>query len=125
MFLEIQITTALADGKLHPDEHALLNKIGATLGFSSAQIDHLLRFASGTSHTAQHKSQTLDDAYGILGITTSASDDEVKKAYRRLMNQHHPDKLVAKGLPEEMMKLATEKTQEIRKAYDLIKSNRK
>ena len=49
----------------------------------------------------------------------------LKKAYRRLMSQHHPDKLVSKGLPEEMIKVATEKTQEIRKAYDLVKNSRK
>ena len=48
----------------------------------------------------------------------------VKKAYRRMMNQHHPDKLVAKGLPEEMMRLATEKTQEIKQAYEMIKKDR-
>ena len=64
-----------------------------------------------------------DDYYSILGITKTASAAEIKKAYRRLMSQHHPDKLVAKGLPDEMITLATEKTQEIRKAYDLIKKS--
>ena len=55
-----------------------------------------------------------------------SSDDEktVKRAYRRLMSQHHPDKLVAKGLPEEMIKMATEKTQEIKSAYELIKKSK-
>ena len=66
----------------------------------------------------------LKDAYLVLGVSSPASDADVKKAYRRMMNQHHPDKLVAKGLPEEMMKLATEKTQEIKKAYELIKQKR-
>jgi DnaJ like chaperone protein len=66
----------------------------------------------------------LHEAYEILGVKPSASDAEVKKAYRRLMNQHHPDKLVAKGLPEEMMKLATAKAQEIKGAYERIKSAR-
>ena len=125
MFLEIQISTALADGELHKNEQAILYKIGAALGFSNTDIEHLLKFATGTAHSPQLKTQTLKDAYGILGVDSSATDNEVKKAYRRLMNQHHPDKLVAKGLPEEMMKLATEKTQEIRKAYDLIKNSRK
>ena len=58
-------------------------------------------------------------------MASTASAGEVKKAYRRLMNQHHPDKLVAKGMPEEMMKLATEKTQEIKLAYELIVAERK
>ena len=61
----------------------------------------------------------------MLGIPASASDEEIKKAYRRQMNQHHPDKLVAKGLPEEMLKIATEKTQEIKAAYELIKRSRR
>jgi len=65
----------------------------------------------------------LTQAYKILGISKGSSEAEVKKAYRRLMSQHHPDKLVAKGLPDEMIKLATEKTQEIRKAYDLVKKS--
>ena len=67
---------------------------------------------------------SLDDAYAVLNVSASSSDAEVKKAYRRLMSQHHPDKLVAKGLPEEMMELAKEKTQEIRAAYDVIKNSR-
>ena len=57
-------------------------------------------------------------------MTAKCSDIELKKAYRRQMNQHHPDKLVAKGLPEEMIDIATEKTQAIKAAYDLIKQQR-
>ena len=64
------------------------------------------------------------DYYKIMGVPRDASQEDVKKAYRRLMNQHHPDKLVSKGLPEEMIKLANEKTQEIKEAYDLIKKSR-
>ena len=67
---------------------------------------------------------TLEDAYAILEVSPQASDREVKKAYRLLMSRHHPDKLVAKGLPEEMMKIATEKTQEIRAAYEIVKNSR-
>ena len=75
---------------------------------------------------AQGRTQgpSLDEAYAILGVPADAGDDEVKRAYRRMMSQHHPDKLVAKGLPEEMMKIATQKTQEIKAAYDRIKSER-
>ncbi|MDH5612909.1 MAG: co-chaperone DjlA [Gammaproteobacteria bacterium] len=123
MFLEIQIAIAMSDGQLHPKEKQLIYHIGQQLGFAHTQIDQLFRFATGSAHT-QHKTFSLDDAYAILGIKPSDSDAEIKKAYRRLMSQHHPDKLVAKGLPEEMVKVATEKTQEIHKAYDLIKSHR-
>ena len=125
MFVEIQIAMAMADGELHPKEKSLIYHIGQQLGFSPAHIDQLLRFTAGAHHSHQDKSHSLNDAYAILGVKSSDSDADIKKAYRRLMSQHHPDKLVAKGLPEEMVKLATEKTQEIHKAYDLIKLNRK
>jgi DnaJ like chaperone protein len=59
-------------------------------------------------------------SYVLLNINVHASDAEVKKAYRRMMNQNHPDKLISKGLPEEMIKLATEKTQKIQAAYEGI-----
>ena len=125
VFIEIQISMAMADGHLHTNEKELLVHIGNVLGFSPQQLEHLFQFAAGASHTPEHQTQTLDDAYAILGVSKTASDDEIKKAYRRLMSQHHPDKLVSKGLPEEMIKIATEKTQEIRKAYDLVKNKRK
>ena len=54
----------------------------------------------------------------------SENDADLKKAYRRLMSQHHPDKLVAKGLPEQLIKDATEKTQQIKAAYELIRKSR-
>ena len=57
-------------------------------------------------------------------MSEKTPDSEIKKSYRRLMNQHHPDKLVAKGMPEEMIKLATEKTQEIRSAWEHVRDHR-
>ena len=120
MFVEIQIGTALADGKVDPAEKQLLYSIGQTLGFTQADIDHLFSLASGAK-ASSNDNLTHEQAYKILGVSKSASKAEIKKAYRRLMSQHHPDKLVSKGLPDEMIQLATEKTQEIRKAYDLVK----
>ena len=123
MFIEIQIATALSDGKVDPGEKRVLYRIGEILDFSREQIDHLFNIASGAKPSADD-TLTLSQAYKILGVEKESSDAEIKKAYRRMMSQHHPDKLVAKGLPEEMIQLATEKTQEIRKAYDLIRSRR-
>jgi DnaJ like chaperone protein len=122
MFVEIQISTALADGKVDAAEKDVLYTIGEILGFSSSQIDHLFNIANNAQASATD-TLTLTQAYKILDIKKGSTEAEVKKAYRRLMSQHHPDKLVSKGLPDEMIQLATEKTQEIRKAYDLIKKN--
>ncbi len=122
MFVEIQISTALADGKVDAGEKRILYTIGEILGFARNEIDHLFNMASAQGASASD-SLTLTQAYKILGVDKGSSMAEVKKAYRRLMSQHHPDKLVSKGLPDEMIQLATEKTQEIRKAYDLIKKN--
>jgi DnaJ like chaperone protein len=122
MFVEIQIATALSDGKVDPSEKRILYTIGEILGFARAEIDHLFNLASGAEASASDK-LTLNQAYKILGVTKDSSEAEIKKAYRRLMSQHHPDKLVSKGLPDEMIALATEKTQEIRKAYELIKKH--
>ncbi len=137
MFLEIQLHAALADGKIDASEQIIINKIAYQSGFSKQHIEQLIALVSSNlglagnryqyGHNEAHKSpaELLKEAYEMLGITASVSDAEVKKAYRRLMNQHHPDKLVSKGLPEEMIQMATEKTQQIKAAYELVKETRK
>lgn len=126
IFLEIQIQAALADGVVDDAEYRALQHIAERLGFDRAQIRKLLdMLQSGGARPADDSRPSLADAYRTLGVSRDASDEEVKKAYRRLMNQHHPDKLVAKGLPEEMMEVATEKTQSIKSAYEKIKESRR
>ncbi len=128
MFMEIQLQSAYADGQLHPAERKILLHIAAELGIARAlyeQLESMVRASAGQAPGATPQRPTLEGAYETLGVESSASDAEVKRAYRRLMSQHHPDKLVAKGLPEEMMKMATEKTHQIRAAYEAIQEARK
>jgi DnaJ like chaperone protein len=66
----------------------------------------------------------LQNAYKVLGVNSSAETSEIKRAYRKLMNEYHPDKLVSKGLPKEMLEAAKKRSQEIQSAYDLIKASR-
>lgn len=131
MFLEIQMQEAFADGVLDGNEGRLLLQICARLRISRFDYERLKiqlqaqrRFyGQGTHYHRPEPKSSLQDAYGVLGLTPAATEAEVKKAYRRLMSQNHPDKLVAKGLPEEMMKLAKEKTQKISKAYETIQKS--
>lgn len=138
-FLELQISAAFADGDVHPSERNVLHKIARSLGFSSDQLERRLRmqeaafrFQQGGNFGGQQQGQwqqaaqaeRLTDAYDVLGVSKDADAKEIKRAYRKLMNEHHPDKLMAKGLPPEMMNVAKEKSQEIQNAYDLIKKEK-
>ena len=141
VFIEIQLEAALADGALQGPEERLLLQICDRLKFSRFEF-HAIRSAleaqlrvagnwrqTGNTHYRQQRvvrnEPSLADAYAALGIKPTAGAAEIKRAYRRMMSQHHPDKLVASGLPEEMVKLANEKTQQIRQAYEIICQARK
>ncbi len=126
MFL---VTLALADRQLHSGEREALTNIGLALGYSAPAVEELLRMATAQEQFHRQpgvdtSAPTLDDAYAALGVEASASDAEIKRAYRKLMSQNHPDKLSARGVPEDMLKLATEKSQEIQAAYELIRKSR-
>ncbi len=134
MFLEIQIQAAYADGRMDKAEERVLLHVCERLGIPRFVFDQLRRMVEAHRRAAgagrgryagrEAPKMGLDDAYAILNLSPDASDAEVKKAYRRLMSRHHPDKLISKGLPEEMMKMAQQKTAEIRKAYERIKRER-
>ena len=122
-FLEVQLQAAFADGQLDQAEREALLEIARRLGLSPLDYEGLESLLRGEQHqrqAARSEPDLLNAAYEVLGVSKTASDAEVKKAYRRLMSQHHPDKLVAKGLPEEMMEMAKQKTQEVRAAYETI-----
>ena len=130
MFIEIQLYAACADGSLHATERQLLLRICDVFNVDRRDFEILARAIGGEVHhrrterPGKSQAMRMPDAYAILGVGNTATDAEVKKAYRRLMSQHHPDKLVSKGLPEEMIKLAEQRTHEIRQAYERIKEAR-
>ncbi len=131
-FLEVLMGFALSKGNISAVERQLLWRIAGGLGVGRvemAQFEAALRaqfhFRQGARQGPDYTAaEQLEEAYRALGIASSASDKEVKTAYRRLMNQHHPDKLVAKGLPESMKEAAEERTREIRSAYETIRDHR-
>ncbi|MFW5450245.1 MAG: co-chaperone DjlA [Methylophagaceae bacterium] len=121
------IVIALADGKIDSSEQALLEKIASRLGYSDAQFKQLLDMVLNQSHFSggqAHSANAIEDAYKALGVTKDNTDQEIKRAYRKLMSQYHPDKLIGQGLPEDMIAVATKQAQEIQVAYDLIKKQR-
>lgn len=141
MFLEIQLSVAYSDGKLSLEERRVFDRLCRDLGISAFQFEWIhsrVKAAASGGWNSNRKSSSgsrsgsrgnqqseLATAYAVLGVKPDINDKDLKKAYRKLMSQHHPDKLVAKGLPAEMMKLAKEKTQEIQTAYDKITQARK
>lgn len=142
MFLEILISAACADSRITAPELLVLEKVARSLHFSQKDLHFLIssyeagqRFRSSTwQQNQKHKSDhqhngyssghSLQDAYQILGVSQSDDDQTIKRAYKRQMSQNHPDKLSAKGLPQEALELAKSKTQNIQAAYALIKQKR-
>jgi len=120
MFLEIQVQAAFADGRLDPEENTILGEIAQILGFGQSALQAIIDMVRGSSSAQSVNKGFVADPYKVLGVTPDTPHGDIKKAYRRLLSQHHPDKLVSKGLPEEMMKLANEKTHEIRMAWQQI-----
>ncbi|MCS3454849.1 co-chaperone DjlA [Aeromonas rivuli] len=141
-FLEVQLQAAFADGQVEAAERAILQTIAEELGFSQIELARILAMAEaqmnffrhggrgqyqGGHHSAGQQPPSRDrlkDAYQLLGVSEEMSDADVKKAYRKEMSKHHPDKLAAKGLPPEMMEMAKEKAQEIQQAWEWIREAR-
>lgn len=129
MFLEIQVDLALANGAVTPAQRELLARIAGQLGVGRMdllRLEALLRARRhyGPGEAPAGGAASLDKAYDTLGVTAAASDAEVKQAYRRLMNEHHPDKQAARGLPESMRALAEERTREILAAWETVRDHR-
>jgi DnaJ like chaperone protein len=127
VLLAYLIVMAMADGHFHPAEEALLIEIAGYLGYGSTEIKRMIEMVLNQTHFGGSNVSTaaaLDDAYKALGVSKDSSDAEVKRAWRKLMSQYHPDKLMGQGVPEDMIAMATEQAKEIQLAYDLIKKNR-
>jgi DnaJ like chaperone protein len=127
-FLGIQLQSAIGAGAIGADKREMLGRVADRVDITRAELAHLeawvRSFQGGGGASRATPAETLAAAYRALGVDPKASNDEVKIAYRRLMNQHHPDKLVARGLPESMIGVAEQKTHEVRTAYEQIKTQR-
>lgn len=111
---------ARSDGELNPAEVDFLRRVAAILGFTTTEFEQVRARFTATARSMEG----ADDAYVVLGLKRGASDDEVKSAYRKLVREHHPDTLVAKGLPPEMVERANDTLASINAAYDRIAKER-
>ena len=114
LMLDILLRVSVADGSLSAEEEKLLLSAAGIFNLSSADYERL-------------KSKYVKPAnkfYAVLKCDETASDEEIKKQYRKLATEYHPDKIEGKGLPEEFIKFASDKFKEIQEAYDKIKKER-
>lgn len=114
MLIDILVRVAVADGSLSPRKEQMIRSAVSIFAIPEAQFAAIL---------ARH-SLKIDRYYRVLGSAREDSDGEIKRRYRRLVNEYHPDKIASKGLPEEFSRYASEKFREIQDAYDHVRSER-
>ncbi len=106
---------AKADNVIHPAEIEYLRRVAEIFGFSEADFARI---------RAAHVGPDAADPYTILGLPHDVSDEELKRSYRRLVREHHPDTLIAQGMPQEFIDVANEKLAAINDAYDRVARQR-
>jgi DnaJ like chaperone protein len=123
-FVDLQLRASLAGNGLSPPAHRILSGIAGRLGLSPAEFAAMEASLRARRGSGPGKKVNLAACYEELEVDASIGDQELVKAYRRQMSRHHPDKLVANGLPESMAQMAKEKTQRIQEAYEQIRAAR-
>lgn len=113
--IDMLFQVALADGELHPAEEAMISEVAGILGISQTELAAIRR----------RYVDEADEAYSVLGLSPEATDEEVKQTYRRLVREHHPDRITSEGMPDEFAEYATERFQNIQKAWETIRRERK
>lgn len=114
VMIDVLLRLSVADGTLSESEEKLINSATRIFHFSEQKYSELKsRYAPD-----------FEKYYAILGTNSKASDDEIKRQYRKLVKEYHPDKIASKGLPEEFTKLANDKFREIQDAYDAVRKER-
>ena len=137
MMMDILVRIAMADGVLSDKENQFIAQAAMCMRYPAGNVDYLKTkygyrqsqgsgYSSGSSYSSSSRSDSgsIAAAYSVLGCSASDSDDVIKAKYKKLIKEYHPDVIASKGLPEEFMKFATEKFDQIQKAYEAIKKVR-
>lgn len=129
LFVRLLMEVSLSKALLHQRERAMIWTICQQLGIGRvelAQLEAMLRAQKGFRRSPEGSADAnrLDDAYRTLGVARTASNDEIKTAYRRLMNRNHPDKIAANNPAPTLVAEAQRRTRDIRGAYEMLKARR-
>jgi len=114
LMMDILLRVSVSDGGLKPSEERLIQSAASIFGFSSPQ------YAAMRSRYASD----VNKYYAVLGCTSGDTNEQIKKQYRKLVSEYHPDKIISKGLPDEFIKFANDKFNEIQEAYEAVKKER-
>lgn len=114
--ISLLMSIAMADGHLHPAEEALIKSVASTMGMNQRDYDAAVGMFNPRAN--------IETSYSILGLSAAATDDEIKKAYRKMAKEYHPDVVTNKGMGEDFQKFAAEKMRAVNSAYDDIKDER-
>ena len=129
MFLRLLLEVVLAKPSLRKEERAMIWTVCSELDIGRvelAQLEAMIRAQKGfkRSPAGDADAARVRDAYATLGVNPDASNDEIKKAYRRLINRSHPDKIAASNPDAEVVAEAERRTREVRSAYEMLKARR-
>jgi DnaJ like chaperone protein len=114
--ISLLINIAMADGHYHETEERLIRSIARDMGLTERDYEEAISMFNPRA--------SIGTSYTVLGVTSGATDDEIKKAYRKLAKEYHPDVVANKGMGEDFQKFAAEKMRAINSAYDAVKEAR-
>jgi DnaJ like chaperone protein len=114
--ISLLMSIAMADGRFHKAEERLIKSIAREMGLTDRDYEE--------AASMFNPQVSLNASYSVLGVTMGATDDEIKKAYRKLAKEYHPDVVANKGMGEDFQKFAAEKMRAVNAAYDSVKEAR-
>jgi DnaJ like chaperone protein len=125
MVMQYLLNLAFIDGEFSKAEYMIIEDIANAIEIKRADLENIIaQFEAYVNNKKNQAKMDLAKAYEILEISQTASDEEIKKQYRKLVKQYHPDVITGQGANQETIDKATNKLQEINEAYEIIKTKK-